>query len=66
MCSKSNYPLGNPFYVSFFLISGGTKQADTVLAVQRMKVGIEVWCALEGWIWGFRQLPGPTELFSRL
>lgn len=38
---KQNYPLGNPFHVRFFLINGGTKQADTVMAVQRMKVGIE-------------------------
>lgn len=38
---KQNYPLGNPFHVRFFLINGGTKQADTVMTVQRMKVGIE-------------------------
>lgn len=41
ICLKQNYPLGNPFHVRVFLINGGTKQADTVMAVPRMKVGIE-------------------------
>lgn len=41
ICLKQNYPLGNPFHVRVFLINGGTEQADTVMAVQRMKVGLE-------------------------
>lgn len=38
---KGKLPTGNPFYIRYFLINGVAKQADTFLAVQRMKVETE-------------------------